>query len=143
MTPWLPFLYRVTPSQFARRLHCPGFFSLGGFLIGLTESASLIVTRVGPQHRRGDVLNLRHTKNDSEAFIPITLELRAAIEAMGSARHLTYLHTRAGAPRSPKALGGDFRSWCDAAGIGIRCPKKTEHRPMGPVCKSRGLIWRR
>ena len=67
------------------------------------------------------MLDLRHTKNNSEAFIPITPELRAAIEAMGPIKQLTFLHTRAGAPRSAKALGGDFRRWCDLAGLPKRC----------------------
>jgi integrase len=78
------------------------------------------VTKIGPQHRRGNVLDLRHTKNDSEAFIPLTPELKAAIDACPT-KHLTYLHTLAGAPRSAKALGGDFRKWCDAAGLPKRC----------------------
>jgi hypothetical protein len=86
-----------------------------------TTSRRADITRVGPQHRRGDVLDLRHTKNDSEAFIPLTDALRAAIEAMGPNKHLTYLHTQKGAPRSAKALGGDFRSWCDAAGLPKHC----------------------
>ena len=85
-----------------------------------TTSRRTDVTLIGPQHRRGDVLDLRHTKNDAEAFIPISDELRAAIDACPT-KHLTYLHTKHGAPRSPKALGGDFRTWCDAAGLPKRC----------------------
>lgn len=86
-----------------------------------TTSRRTDVTLIGPQHRRGNVLDLRHTKNDSEAFIPLTDALRDAIDAMGPARHLTYLHTARGAARSPKALGGDFRQWCDAAGLPKHC----------------------
>jgi hypothetical protein len=78
------------------------------------------VTRTGPQHERNGKLDLRHTKNNAEAFIPITPELRAAIDGCPT-KHLTFLHTRAGAPRSPKALGGAFRKWCDAAGLPRRC----------------------
>ena len=89
-----------------------------------TTSRRTDVTMIGPQHRRmtpdGDVLDLRHTKNNAEAFIPLTDELRAAIEACPT-RHLTYLHTKNGTPRSPKSLGGSFRSWCDAAGLPKRC----------------------
>jgi hypothetical protein len=40
-------------------------------------------------------LDLRRTKNDAEPFIPITPELRAAIDAM-PIKHLTYLHTQKG-----------------------------------------------
>ena len=45
-----------------------------------TTSRRTDVTLIGPQHRRGNVLDLRHTKNDAEAFIPLSDELRAAIE---------------------------------------------------------------
>jgi integrase len=85
-----------------------------------TTSRRADVTRVGPQHERNGKLDLRHTKNNVDAFIPITPELRAAIDACPT-KHLTFLHTKAGAPRSPKALGGDFRQWCDAAGLPKRC----------------------
>lgn len=78
------------------------------------------VTLIGPQHERDGKFDLRHTKNRPEALVPITAELRAAIDAC-PARHLTFLHTRRGASRSAKALGGDFRQWCDAAGLPKRC----------------------
>ena len=85
-----------------------------------TTSRRADVSMIGPQHRRGDVLDLRHTKNNAEAFIPLTDELRAAIDACPT-KHLTYLHTKNGTPRSAKALGGDFRRWCDLAGLPKRC----------------------
>ena len=85
-----------------------------------TTSRRTDVTRIGPQHERNGKLDLRHTKNNSEALIPITQVLRAAIDGCPT-KHLTFLHTRAGAPRSPKALGGAFRKWCDAAGLPKRC----------------------
>jgi hypothetical protein len=89
-----------------------------------TTSRRKDVALIGPQHRRmtphGEVLDLRHTKNDSNAFIQLTDELRAAIDACPT-KHLTYLHTKRGTPRSEKALGGDFRNWCDAAGLPARC----------------------
>jgi integrase len=91
-----------------------------------TTSRRADLTRIGPQHIRGDRLDLRHTKNDAEAFIPITPELRAAIDAMprppaGTIAPLSFLHTRNGTPRSPNGLGGDFRRWCDAAGLPKHC----------------------
>jgi hypothetical protein len=85
-----------------------------------TTSRRTDVTRIGPQHERNGKLDLRHTKNNSEALIPITPVLRAAIDGCPT-KHLTFLHTRAGAPCSPKALGGAFRKWCDAAGLPKRC----------------------
>jgi integrase len=78
------------------------------------------VVRLGPQHVRGNKLALRHSKNNSDALIPISDELRAAIDACPT-KHLTFLHTHKGAPRSSKALGGDFRQWCDAAGLPKHC----------------------
>ena len=94
-----------------------------------TTSRRADVTRIGPQHERPPTkepdapngwLDLRHTKNDSRTFIPISDELRAAIDAC-PVEHLTFLHTRSGKPRSAKALGGDFRKWCDAAGLPKHC----------------------
>jgi site-specific recombinase XerD len=85
-----------------------------------TTSRRADVTRIGPQHVRGGKLDLRHSKNDSANLIPVTAELRAAIDACPT-KHLTFLHTKHGAPRSAKALGGDFRQWCDAAGLPARC----------------------
>lgn len=80
------------------------------------------VTKYGPQHedRETGTLAFRHTKNGSDVVIPITPELRAAIDACPTT-HLTYLYTRGGAPRSAKALGGDFRRWCDLAGLPKFC----------------------
>jgi integrase len=85
-----------------------------------TTSRRADVTRIGPQHERDGKLDLRHTKNNSDAFIPITPELRAAIDACPT-KHLTFLQTKAGTSRSAKALGGDFRKWCDAAGLPKCC----------------------
>jgi hypothetical protein len=42
-------------------------------------------------------------------------ELQAAIDAMPNTNQSTFLHTKAGEPRSAKALGNDFRVWCDKA----------------------------
>jgi integrase len=81
------------------------------------------VAMLGPQHERPPTaeapfgwLAVAHIKGSDAAMIPITAELRAAIAAM-PIRHLTYLHTRSGKPRSAKALTGDFRSWCNDAGL--------------------------
>src|SRR5262249_19047592 len=68
-----------------------------------------------------------HAKGSNRAVIPITAELRAAIDAMPTwpqtspIRCLTYLRTRHGRARSDKALTGDFRHWCNAAGLPDDC----------------------
>ena len=103
-----------------------------------TTSRRTDVTLIGPQHRRltadgDDVLDLRHTKNNSEAFIPLTDELCAAIDACPT-KHLTYLHTQKGASRSAKALGGDFRRWCDASGL----PKRSTIHGLRKASMRRG-----
>jgi integrase len=85
-----------------------------------TTSRRADLTRIGPQHVSNGTLDLRHTKNHQNAFIPISAALAAAIAAMPTL-HLTFLHTRNGAPRSSKALGGDFRQWCDQAGLTREC----------------------
>jgi hypothetical protein len=71
-----------------------------------TTSRRKDVTLIGPQHRRmtphGEVLDLRHTKNDSNAFIPLTDELRAAIDACPT-KHLCTPNTARGARRRRSA----------------------------------------
>jgi integrase len=88
--------------------------------LGLTVRRSDLAL-IGPQHIRGDKIAFHHSKNNSPVTIPISPELRAAIEATAPTKHLTFLATRAGAPRSAKALGGDFRQWCNAAGLPQHC----------------------
>jgi hypothetical protein len=90
------------------------------------------VCMLGPQHERPPTaeapfgwLAVAHIKGSDAAMIPITAELRAAIDGI-RIRHLTYLHTRGGKPRSAKALTGDFRSWCNDAGLPSDC---TLHGP--------------
>jgi site-specific recombinase XerC len=40
---------------------------------------------------------------------------------MPATNHETFLHTKKGERRSGKSLGGDFREWCDKAGLPKRC----------------------
>lgn len=86
-----------------------------------------IVTR-GPQHERPATakapfgkLFVERLKGSNNTNVPISAELRAAIDACAPFRHLTYLATKRGAARSYKSLTGDFRKWCDAAGLPKRC----------------------
>ena len=48
-------------------------------------------------------------------------ELQSAIDAMPKRNHSTFLHTKAGEPRSAKALCNDFREWCDKAELPKHC----------------------
>jgi hypothetical protein len=47
--------------------------------------------------------------------------ISAAIEVMPKTNYATFLHTKQGNPRSAKSLGGDFRQWCDKAGLPKHC----------------------
>ena len=86
------------------------------------------IVRLGPQHERPATpdapygwLDLRRLKGSDDTIVPISAELRAAIDACAPFRHLTYLATKSGNARSAKSLTGDFRTWCDAAGLPKRC----------------------
>lgn len=71
---------------------------------------------VGRQHRRGDVLHLRHEKNASETIIPIAPPLAAALDAM-PVTNATYLLTEFGKPFTANGFGNWFRTRCDQAGL--------------------------
>jgi hypothetical protein len=63
----------------------------------------------------------QHHKNGVDVSFPVSSELQVAIDAMPNTNHATFLHTKAGNPRSAKALGNDFREWCDKAELPKRC----------------------
>lgn len=86
--------------------------------------------RAGPQHvQRDGVLVIRQSKTGGDAFIPWTCPLpdwagpddretlRAALEPF--AGHLTFLATKAGRTRSPKALATMMQEACKAAEIAV------------------------
>jgi integrase len=86
------------------------------------------IVTCGPQHERPATakapfgkLFVERLKGSNDTLVPISAELLAAIDACGPFPHLTYLATRRGTARSYKALTGDFRKWCDAAGLPKRC----------------------
>jgi integrase len=81
-----------------------------------TASRRTDVTRLGPQHIRDGFIHIRQSKTRAEVAIEVSPELAAAIAAAPT-QHLTFLHTRAGAPYAAKTLGGEFREWCNAAGL--------------------------
>jgi integrase len=79
------------------------------------------VTRLGPEHRVNGRFQFQHHKNGVDVSFPVSDELQSAIDAMPKTNHETFLHTEAGEPRSAKSLGGDFREWCNKAGLPKRC----------------------
>jgi integrase len=78
------------------------------------------VVRLGPQHIRDGWIRIERAHGSADVEIPLTPELQAACEAMPRG-HLTYLISRTGTPRSPAALGNDFRKWATEAGLPARC----------------------
>jgi integrase len=85
---------------------------------GLRESDAVTL---GKQHRKGDVLFLRHTKNDSDTEIAIAPDLSRAMAAFDSGT-LTYLATRTGQPYTPKGFYNWFKRGCVKAGVGHCSP---------------------
>jgi hypothetical protein len=79
------------------------------------------VTRLGPEHMVDGRFEFQHHKNGVDVSFPVSAELQAAIDAMPNTNQSTFLHTLAGEPRSAKSLGGDFREWCDKAGLPEHC----------------------
>jgi integrase len=79
------------------------------------------VTRLGPEHMVDGRFEFQHHKNGVDVSFPVSAELQAAIDLMPKTNQSTFLHTKAGEPRSAKSLGGDFREWCDKAGLPEHC----------------------
>lgn len=77
--------------------------------------------RLGPEQMRNGRFEFQHNKNGVDVSIPVSDELQQAIDAMPKSNHRTFLVTREGEPRSAKSLGGDFRTWCDKAGLPKHC----------------------
>jgi integrase len=72
------------------------------------------VVRMGRQHIRDGVLQVRQAKTGAELAIPVHPEL-AAIIAATAIDHLTYLTTQFGQPFTAAGFGNWFREQCDAA----------------------------
>jgi integrase len=79
------------------------------------------VVRLGAQHVRDARIRIARTHGSDDVDIPVTPELRAAIESMPKSGHLTYLVRANGRPWSKSALGRDFAQWAREAGLSDRC----------------------
>ena len=62
------------------------------------------VVRLGPQHVKNGRIRIERTHGSRDVDIPLTDDLQAAIDAMPK-RHLTYIVTAQGRPRSKYGLG--------------------------------------
>jgi integrase len=75
------------------------------------------VVRLGRQHIQHGILSLRQQKTGVDVDLPVLPELRAAIDAMPKAEHLTFLVTELGKPFTAAGFGNWFRDQCEAAGL--------------------------
>jgi integrase len=74
------------------------------------------LVKMGRQHVRGDTITVRQQKTSKPLMIPISNELRAAIDAMPADR-LTFITTTLGKPFSPHSFTNWFRDRCREAGL--------------------------
>lgn len=85
----------------------------------------------GPRHIVRGKINFTASKNDADLWLPISPDLRAAIDAMPSVGISTYLVTDYGKPFSSSAsFGNKFRDWCDEAGL-KRCTAHGLRKAIG------------
>ena len=89
------------------------------------------VIRMGRQHIRNDVLDVRQQKTGTTLAIPVHSDLRAIIDATPG-EHLTFLVARGGRPLSGNILSRKFRKWCDDAGLPKGC---TAHGLRKAACR--------
>jgi integrase len=78
------------------------------------------ISRMGRQHVRNGILEVRQEKTGVVLQIPLHTDLRAILDATPS-EHLTFLTTRSGKPYHKNDLSYQFRAWCDEAGLPQRC----------------------
>jgi integrase len=89
------------------------------------------VIRMGRQHVRDGVLQVRQVKTGTWLNIPVHPNLQAIIDATPS-DHLTFLTTRSGKPYVGNDLSEQFRKWCDDAGLPKKC---TAHGLRKAACR--------
>jgi integrase len=78
------------------------------------------VVHIGRQHIRDAVLTIRQAKTGAMLAIPVHPDL-AAIIAATPVGHLTLLATKTGKSYGANDFSKVFRSWCDVAGLPLRC----------------------
>lgn len=76
------------------------------------------VAKMGRQHLRdgGKAIFVKQKKTGWQGEIPLHAELRTALKA-SPANNLTFLINQYGKPYTEAGLGGQFRDWCDEAGL--------------------------
>jgi integrase len=84
-------------------------------LLNTTQRRSDVV-RMGSQHIRNGLLNVRQQKTGAPLQLPIFPELQEAVNAMPS-KGMTFLVTASGKPFSPAGFTNWFRDVCSEAGL--------------------------
>jgi integrase len=78
------------------------------------------VVKMGRQHIRNGVVQVRQQKTGTPLVIPVHPELQAILDATPS-EHLTLLTTAYGKPFTAAGFGNWFRDRCDEAGLPKHC----------------------
>ena len=78
------------------------------------------VIRMGRQHIHDGELMVRQNKTGTSLSLPVVPELRAIIDATPG-EHLTFLVKMTGRPYCGTEFSGQFRAWCNEAGLPKGC----------------------
>jgi integrase len=107
-------------AQF-ERVHPIGSKARLGFALGLYTVQRLgDVIRMGRQHIHNGELTVRQNKTGTSLVLPVLPELQAIIDATPG-EHLTFLVKNSGRPYCGTEFSGQFRAWCDEAGLPKGC----------------------
>jgi integrase len=89
------------------------------------------VIRMGRQHIRDGVLQVRQNKTGTTLAIPVHADLQAIVDATPS-EHLTFLVNRNGTPFTASIFSWTFGQWAKAAGLPDEC---TPHGLRKAACR--------
>jgi len=70
---------------------------------------------------KGGRIKIKRAKGCNGVDIPLSPELKTALDAMPANDHLTYLVNAKGEPYTPQALGTKFAEWATEAGLPQCC----------------------
>lgn len=114
---------RIHPWTDAERAQYVAFFPLGTearltYAIAFyTGAARSDLAKMGPQHVRDGVVEIKRQKTGVPAKVLIHPDLQAAIDAMPVTGLGTFLVSKTGKPYKPNDLSEQVREWCDQAGL--------------------------
>lgn len=115
--------HTITPAEIERFIQHHGEGSKAVLAMALLMFTGFRVSDlavIGPQHRRGDVFQLRLFKNRNRTPVDIIIAIHPILEAVlasHSIKGMTYLQTEYGKPFSVKGLGNRVSQWFSQAGL--------------------------